>query len=292
MPPAHRAGAIAAAGERAARALVTASVAARDGAEQITAARADVLARVAAARAEGFDVADDGSVSMRADPPPLLVALSGGDPGVARDMLTMRAAELSPQIVDALDRLGRRRCRRRRRHRGGLRVIAGPACRRDGSGRRVACQAADVVAGWPAMSQDRIADQIAAMTPDQRERLIAEFPRQVGNTDGVPWDMRVAANRVNIAAGDRRRARTIRIRAAYRLLSDPARRGRRSGRQRPTGRPADPCLRPRPGVTGGTQREPVDREERGGAGSRVEHHDRGFGGQHPDRSAVRLGDPR
>ncbi len=49
------------------------------------------------------------------------------------------------------------------------------------------------------MSQDSIADQIAAMTPDQRERLIAEFPRQVGNTDGVPWDMRVAANRINIA---------------------------------------------------------------------------------------------
>ena len=56
-----------------------------------------------------------------------------------------------------------------------------------------------MVAGWPAMSQDRIGEQIAAMTPAQRQRLIAEFPQQVGNTDGVPWDMRVAANRVNIA---------------------------------------------------------------------------------------------
>ena len=37
------------------------------------------------------------------------------------------------------------------------------------------------------------------MTPEQRQRLIDEFPQQVGNTDGVPWDMRVAANRVNIA---------------------------------------------------------------------------------------------
>jgi pimeloyl-ACP methyl ester carboxylesterase len=49
------------------------------------------------------------------------------------------------------------------------------------------------------MSQDRIGEQVAAMTPAQRQRLIAEFPQQVGNTDGVPWGMRVAANRVNIA---------------------------------------------------------------------------------------------
>jgi hypothetical protein len=50
------------------------------------------------------------------------------------------------------------------------------------------------------MSQDRIAAQIAAMTPEQRDRLITDFPREVGNTDGVPWDMRAAANRLNIAA--------------------------------------------------------------------------------------------
>ena len=35
------------------------------------------------------------TVSIRAGPPPLLVALSGGDPVVAHDMLTMRAAELT-----------------------------------------------------------------------------------------------------------------------------------------------------------------------------------------------------
>jgi len=37
------------------------------------------------------------------------------------------------------------------------------------------------------MGQDRIGTQIAAMTPAQRQRLIAEFPQQVGNTDGVPY---------------------------------------------------------------------------------------------------------
>ena len=68
---------------------------------------------------------------------------------------------------------------------------------------------ADVVAGWSAIGQDRIANQIAAMTPEQRQRLIDEFPKQVGNTDGVPWAMRIAANRINIAqaiADERRRA--------------------------------------------------------------------------------------
>jgi hypothetical protein len=46
-----------------ARAMVMAAVAARDGAEQIASARADVLDLVATARSEGFRVGDDGSVS-------------------------------------------------------------------------------------------------------------------------------------------------------------------------------------------------------------------------------------
>jgi hypothetical protein len=171
-----------------ARSLVTAAVAARDGADQIATARADVLARVADARDVGLTVADDGSASAPTDPMPLLVALSGGDPGVAHDMLTGRAVELTAQINDALDRLG----------------VADADAANDIAEAFASSPAADaaptVPAGtWPAMNQDRIAELIAAMTPEQRQRLIAEFPRQVGNTDGVPWDMRVAANRVNIA---------------------------------------------------------------------------------------------
>ena len=49
------------------------------------------------------------------------------------------------------------------------------------------------------MNQDRIAEQIAAMTPAQRAQLIDDAPFMVGNTTGVPWDMRFAANRINIA---------------------------------------------------------------------------------------------
>src|SRR5262249_45619563 len=99
---------------------------------------------------------------------------------------------------------------------------------------------ADAVAGWSVISQDRISAQIAAMNPEQRQRLIDEFPKQVGNTDGVPWPMRIAANRANIAtaiADERRKngpGASTRIAFYQGLLSevdDPARTGKRVDRQ-------------------------------------------------------------
>ena len=65
-----------------------------------------MLARVSTARAGGFTVSDDGSVAVAAAAPPLLIAVSGGDRGVADSLLAVRATELSRQIVEALDRLG------------------------------------------------------------------------------------------------------------------------------------------------------------------------------------------
>ena len=78
------------------------------------------------------------------------------------------------------------------------------------------------------------------MTPEQRQRLIDEFPKQVGNTDGVPWEMRVAANRVNIAqaiaderrgAGPGSQARVAFYQGLLAEIDDPARSGRRVDRQ-------------------------------------------------------------
>ena len=54
---------IAAGGAVATRCLITAAVAARDGAAQMNSARDDLLALLAAARADGFAVADDGVVT-------------------------------------------------------------------------------------------------------------------------------------------------------------------------------------------------------------------------------------
>jgi len=93
-------------GEEVARALVMAAVAARDGADQLVAARRDVVDLVDTARREGFHVADDGSVAPDADPTPLLILVSGGDADVARELLELRAAELSRTVGAALDRLG------------------------------------------------------------------------------------------------------------------------------------------------------------------------------------------
>ncbi len=186
-------------GDAVARTLVTAAVAALDGADEIAAAQTAVLSRVASARADGFGVGDDGSVWPLADPQPLLVALSGGDAKVAREVQTLRAAELTRHIVEGLRGMGA--ADTDAAHDIEEAFASTPVARVAPTVPAGAwpVQAADVVAGWPAMAQDRIAGQIAAMTPEQRRRLIDEFPRQVGNTDGVPWDMRVAANRVNIA---------------------------------------------------------------------------------------------
>lgn len=192
---------IAADAARAAHRLVNASAAARDGATQIGAARDDAVGQVDDAMEHGFLVADDGTVTVGADPDPLLVALAGGRDTLAADLLQLRADELSVRIPAALDRLG-----------AADSDAAADLVRALTDTDRPVTPAptvpagawpvppGDVVDGWPAMSQDRIAAQVAAMTDDQRTRLIAEFPHQVGNTDGVPWDMRVAANRTNIAA--------------------------------------------------------------------------------------------
>ncbi len=229
---------IAAAGDDAARRLVTASVAARDGADQIAAARAAVQTRVAEARDGGFDVADDGTVSIRAGPAPLLVALSGGNAVVARDMLTMRASVLTGQVTDALDRLGAADADAAGDIEEAFASSPLPRAAATVPAGAWPVQASDVVAGWPAMSQNRIGEQIAAMTPEQRQRLIAEFPQQVGNTDGVPWAMRVAANRVNIAQaiidglGDpASQQRTAFYRTLLGEVDDPARSGQRVDRQ-------------------------------------------------------------
>jgi hypothetical protein len=177
------------------RAMVLAAAAAADAADQISIARDAVLDLVSAAEAEGFAVADDGTVSVHDAPAPLLVALAGGDPSVAGDLLAMRADELTRQIVEALDRLGAADVDAADDIAEAFAIPVARAAPTVPAG----APPSDVVAGWPAMGQDRIAAQIAALTPEQRSTLIADFPRQVGNTDGVPWEMRIAANRTNIA---------------------------------------------------------------------------------------------
>ena len=234
-----RAEAVAGAARRVARALVTAAVAARDGAEQMAQARDSVLAVLAEAGDGGFVVADDGTASPPAAPPALLTTLTGGDAAAARETLAVRAADLTRQIQGALDRLGAADADAAGDIDEALAAAQPSAAATTRPAGAWPVNAAEVVAAWPAMSQDRIAAQVAAMTPEQRHRLIDEMPKQVGNTDGVPWDMRTAANRINIANAildedDHDRDANHRIAFYQGLLGevdDPARSGRRLDRQ-------------------------------------------------------------
>ncbi|AQT79790.1 alpha/beta hydrolase [Mycolicibacterium litorale] len=205
------------------RSLVLAAAEARDAAVTVTGARDRVLAVVSDATNEGYPVADDGTVSPAPEPSALLVACSGGSRSAARQMLQARATELTRLLRGALAE---------------LRAVDTEAARAiestfDGThpgppAVRPAGAAGDPVSAWPRMSQDSIAAQIAAMPAADRQRLIEQMPRQVGNTDGIPWEMRMAANRINIASAilDERRTLDVpeaaKLRAAVPLTLDPA----------------------------------------------------------------------
>jgi hypothetical protein len=204
---------ISASGAFATRCLITAAVAARDGATQMGSARSDLLA-----------------VLSRSSP--VMVALTGGSAHVTAELL-------DAQIEAALDRLGAADTDCASDIIEALNPKHAPKAKTSPAG-AWPVPLSDVVAGWSAIGQDRIANQIEAMTPDQRQRLVDEFPKQVGNTDGVPWDIRAAANRVNIAqaiADERRDDGPVSQRriAFYQGLlaevDDPTRSGRRVDRQ-------------------------------------------------------------
>lgn len=185
------------------RALVIAAAEARDAALTVGQAREHVLRVLAEARQAGCAVADDGTVSAPASAPELLVACSGGSPKAAAMLLEVRATELTHRLQDALTQLGDA-------DRESARAIDAAFGVAPASGAvRPAGLADRAVADWPALSQDHIAEQIAALSPAGRERLIEHRPQQVGNTDGVPWEMRIAANRINIASEILRERRTL-----------------------------------------------------------------------------------
>ncbi|BBZ04579.1 hypothetical protein MCHIJ_40160 [Mycolicibacterium chitae] len=160
----------AAASDWAAR-MGAAAVQARRGGRVLGAAHAEFLGLLAAVRADGNLIGDDGTVT-----PDRSGELTSR---VYHGLRQVLAAD--HDVAGAIERA--------------LTLAAAPAARPVAT----TPAAAEVVAGWPTMSQDRIGEQISAMSTEQRRRLVAGAPLQVGNTDGVPWDLRVAANRINIA---------------------------------------------------------------------------------------------
>jgi len=176
-------------------ALVIAAAEARVGADAIGSARDEVLSRVDDAQTGGCTVADDGTVSPPARPSALAVMLTGGTPEGAAAMLEVRAQELTGTLRSALDGLAASDNDTARAIDAAFDLAAGDAP----DAVRPAGLSSSTVGDWPHLSQGRIAELIAAMPTPDRERLIRTHPQQVGNTDGIPWDLRVAANRINIA---------------------------------------------------------------------------------------------
>ena len=183
-----------------ARAMVAAAAVARSGSEQIELARRSAVSVVDSAERTGFRVLDDGTTTARAGGPELLQLMTAhGD-----ELLARRATELTVLITAALDALGAADADVARKLLEELRSVSTAAATRPAG-----ANTSGVVAGWPTMAQDRIAAQVSAMSPQDQQGLIAAAPRQVGNTDGVPWELRVAANRINIADAILQERRTI-----------------------------------------------------------------------------------
>lgn len=176
-----------------ARALVAAAGAARSGARQMATARDDLLSAVAALERLGFVVGDDGTVGPPAQPPSALLG-QVTDPRLLDDVMASAATEFTADIVAKLDTLGAADAAAARDIEEAFATVATPDTVPTGVD-----DSGSTVANWPHMTRDAIAAQIAGMTSEQRDRLVIEHPAIVGNTDGVPWDMRGAANRLNIA---------------------------------------------------------------------------------------------
>ena len=83
-------------------------------------------------------------------------------------MLSTRATELTAQITAALDALDAADADTAHDIDEAFGFSGAPAETRPASA------VGDIVSGWPTMGQDRIAAQIATMTPEQRQHLITD----------------------------------------------------------------------------------------------------------------------
>ena len=98
--------------------------------------------------------------------------MCGGDTGAIEAMLSTRATELTAQITAALDALDAADADTAHDIDEAFGFSGAPAETRPASA------VGDIVSGWPTMGQDRIAAQIAAMTPEQRHHLITTMPQR------------------------------------------------------------------------------------------------------------------
>ncbi|MCV7066533.1 WXG100 family type VII secretion target [Mycolicibacterium farcinogenes] len=172
-------------------ALTALSNALQDGGADLVQQRSSIVSSVDQLRGQGWQVADDGTVSIR--PGSALDIFSRLSP-VNRMMLLALAAKASAQLKEKLARF-------------------------EATDTKVGQQVRDAVASLNAPdpkqapdpnSPQALVDRLGGMTPDERAAFLAGLspetlhemvladPQVMGNTDGVPFDTRIEANDINI----------------------------------------------------------------------------------------------
>ncbi|MFV8167400.1 WXG100 family type VII secretion target [Mycobacterium sp. 134] len=171
--------------------LTALSSALRDGGGELVQQRSRILGTVERLEGQGWQVADDGTVSIR--PGSALDFFARLSP-VNRLMLQAMAANASLDLKSMLAQF-------------------------ETTDNKVGQQVRDAVAALstpdPKQSPDpnspkALVDRLAGMTPDERAAFLAGLspetlhemvladPQAMGNTDGVPFDTRIEANNINI----------------------------------------------------------------------------------------------
>lgn len=148
-------------------------------------AREFALRTVTEAEAEGLVVRDDGQVLPGTVTDPGLVAINAERICGALDAVDTADSTAQTQLKAVTDLAN---------------TISGaggrPRIQLAGSG--PALSPDEIIESWGGKTPEEISAEIAAMSPQDRALLINADPMAVGNTDGVPWDMRFDANEVNI----------------------------------------------------------------------------------------------
>lgn len=164
--------------------------------DAIAAAQALLEDAIAYASSHGLRVSDDGSVSSpppfmySADTPDAVVAVLRQEYDAAKDAQAA-AAVMVRQALAAAEEADRDTAAALRA------AFAAGAITDDELAAVDAITAREV----PAVGTDprEVAAWWATLTPEQRDRLVLDHPELIGNLDGVPYDVRIQANRTNIA---------------------------------------------------------------------------------------------
>ncbi|WP_372517161.1 WXG100 family type VII secretion target [Mycolicibacterium frederiksbergense] len=163
----------------------------QDGGTDLVQQRSRIVSTVDQLRGQGWQVADDGTVSIR--PGSVLDAFARLSP-LNRMMLQALAAKASLELKTLLAQFETTDNKVGQQIRAAAAALSGPAAKES-----------------PAPTGPKaLVDRLAGMTPDERAAFLAELspetvhemvladPQVMGNTDGVPFDTRIEANNINI----------------------------------------------------------------------------------------------